>query len=324
MSGVVDATISGPGVNARNRVRFFASLISALVLHSTAAIAEPIAYTAVGDKLARLDLATGQLFPVGTFGSISNTPFLDVEGMAFDDKGRLYAVDDTTETLMIVNIGSGRAEALSGIYGLGLQNQGTGGNLNQLDFGLAFTCNGDLWLSSDSVGKLWRVNQGTGSTSLVGSTGPKISGLAAYGDKLYGIGVGDDEGLYRINTDSGQATLIGRLQLGYTFYDAGLDFDADGNLWAVLDFNPPPAGQPQVERVSEIVRLNVDTGAASAPTRVQGDNSIEIEALAIAPTACPDGNIEVAVEVPATGRGALGLMLLLIAGLGMALVGRRP
>ncbi len=317
-------SVESHSANASNRVRFVVSCVAVAALCSGAAVAEPIAYTALDDKLARLDLATGQLFPVGEFGSISNTPFLDVEGMAFDSKGMLFAVSDTTETLMQVNIGSGRAAALSGIYGLGLQNQGTGGNLNQLDFGLAFTCTGDLYLSSDSVGKLWRVNQGDGSTSLIGSTGAKLSGLAAYGDELFGIGVGADEGLYSVDTDTGQATLIGRLQLGYTFYDAGLDFDADGNLWAVLDFNPPPAGQPQIERVSEIVQINVDTGVASAPTLVQGDDLIEIEALAIAPTTCPDGNGAPAVEVPVDGRGALGLLMLLIAGLGTVLLGRRP
>ena len=311
--------------DALKRVRqgVFAFSAAAGILLSSAAYADPIAYTAVDDELARLDLSNGQLFPIGEFGSISGTPFLDVEGMAFDSKGMLFGVSDLTETLMRLQIGSGEAQAVSGIYGLGLQNQGTGGDLNQLDFGLAFTCNGTLWLSSDSARKLWRVDPGEGSSTLIGETEAKISGLAAYGDRLFGIGVAEDEGLYEIDTETGLATLIGSLELGYNFYDAGLDFDADGNLWAVLDFNPPPAGQPQIERVSEIVRINVDTGIAGNPVRVQGDDSIEIESLAIAPAICPEGPSDPPIEVPTIGPSALALLMLLFASFGAVLIGRR-
>ncbi len=323
--GLGKTSVAKPQPDAHRRVRCVvaACCAAAGILFSVGTYAEPIAYTAVDDKLARLDLSNGQLFPIGEFGSIGNTPFLDVEGMAFDSKATLYAVSDLTETLMRLQISSGEAQAIGGIFGLGLQNEGTGGVFNQLDFGLTFTCDDTLWLSSDSVGKLWRVDRGDGSTEFIGETGVSISGLAAYGDTLFGIGVGDDEGLYHIDTETGLASLIGRLQLGYSFYDAGLGFDGDGNLWAVLDFNPPPAGQPQVERVSEIVQINVDTGLASSPVPVQGDDSIEIETLAIAPTVCPNGPADPPIEVTTVGVPALALLMLLLAGFGAILVGRR-
>jgi hypothetical protein len=181
-------------------------------------------------------------------------------------------------------------------------------------------------MSSDAVNKLWEIEQTTGAALEVGSTGVKISGLAAYDNQLYGLGVDEDEGLYRIDRETGAATLIGRTGLPYAFYDAGLDFDAEGNLWATLDFNPPPSGRTQDYRVSEIVQIDVETGLAGPPVLVQGPVTIEIESLAIAPTACVDGTPPVDPEpiiVTTLDTARLALLAGLLALIGLVGLRRR-
>lgn len=290
--------------------------------------AAPFAYSAMGDQgnqLIEIDLADGSIRPIGAFGAIGNIPLADVEGMALDSKGRLFAVSDVAETLLRIDVASGAATPVGQLYGLGLRGQGLG-PFNQLDVGLAFTCDGRLWMSSDAVSKLWEIEQTTGVAMEVGPTGAKISGLAAYDNQLYGLGVDEDEGLYRIDRETGAATLIGRTGLPYAFYDAGLDFDADGNLWASLDFNPPPSGRTQDYRVSEIVQIDVETGLAGTPIPVQGPLTIEIEALAMAPAACVEGIPPVdpePINVTALDTPRLALLAAVLALIGLVGLRRR-
>src|SRR5690606_4295083 len=118
-----------------------------------------------------------------------------------------------------------------------LAGTGPGGNL---DYGLAFTCDGRLWMSSDSTGQFWDVTPGNGQVRFVSDLGAPISGLASRGAALYGIGVtlgsgsGNPAGqaTYRINPDTGEATRIGSLNVSDTLSGAGADFDTDGVLWA--------------------------------------------------------------------------------------------
>lgn len=301
---------------------------AAIFALSSSAVAEPLGYTAVGvqgDQLAEINLADGSLRVIGTTGGIGATPFADIEGMALDSKGRLFAVSDLAETLLRIDLASGAAQAVGPLFGLGLRGQGAG-PFNQLDVGLSFTCDGRLWMSSDAVNKLWEVDLFTGVAIAVGNTGAKISALAGYDNELYGLGVDEDEGLYRIDRETGAATLIGRTGLAYSYYDAGLDFDADGNLWATLDFNPPPSGRTEDFRVSEIVQIDVETGLAGPPVLVQGASTMEIEALALAPAACVDGTPPVdpqPIEVDSLDQRLQALLAALVLVIGLIAARRR-
>jgi hypothetical protein len=94
-------------------------------------------------------------------------------------------------------------------------------------------------------------------------------------------------------------------------YDnAGLDFAANGVLYGVLDYSPT-----QPNRASDLVRINVDTGAA----QILGQTVIDSDALALAPPAAP-----LAVgppAIPALSPQMLALLALLL--LGVAGVARR-
>ncbi len=303
----------------------FAAFCTLLPMTATAA---PLGYTAVGiqgDQLAEINMADGSLRIIGSMGGIGNVPFADVEGMALDSKGRLFAVSDLAETLLRVDITTGAAAPIGPLFGLGLRGQGAG-PFNQLDFGLSFTCDGRLWLSSDAVKKLWEIDTFTGVAMLVGDTGVKISALAGYDNDLYGLGVDEDEGLYQIDRETGAATLIGRTGLPYSFYDAGMDFDAEGNLWATLDFNPPPSGRNQDFRVSEIVQIDRETGLAGPPVLVQGASTIEVESLALAPTICVEGVPPVDPEpiiVDTLDQRLLALLAAVMLAIGMVAARRR-
>ena len=74
------------------------------------------------------------------------------------------------------------------------------------------------------------------------------------------------------------ATRFGGLAPNLTFADGGLDFDADGNLWAILDYRPPDDNRP-----SDIVRIDLVTGAATFVAATLP----EMEGLAISPIAAP-------------------------------------
>ncbi len=284
-----------------------------LSLFAPTAGAGPTGYAATFDptsadsyRLLSIDLATGATTAVGRIG------FFDVEGLAVAPEGTIYAVADGNKTLITINPFNGHGTAVGGQNGnLGLTGQGVG-QFDSLDFGLTFSCDGSLWLSSDTTDKLWSVNRNTGKATLVGSLGKHMSGLAANADGIYGIGTTGDDGLYRIDigsataaaTVSPSATRIGAGLGGQaSSVDAGLDFDSSGVLWAILDHSPPENNRP-----SDIVQIDLNTGAA----RFIATTLPEVEGLAIAPVRpcglpMPDGQVP-QIPVAATPAWlALGL-----------------
>lgn len=292
----------------RLAAQWFATALLAL---SGTALAEPLGYASGFDALFRVNMASGQATRLGPIG------FNDVEGLAMSPSGVLYGVADatmlinnqpsaTTDFLVRLDINSGAGTLVGQLSTL--QSRGPGGNL---DYGLAFTCDGRLWMSSDTTGELWEVDAGNGSTRLVGSTGVALSGLAGRGNTLYGVSVGSTPSLFTINQANAAVSTIGPLNAGGVVEDAGLDFDANGVLWATLDPEPAVAGP------SRSARLNLETGAAT----VIGNIAIGtgVEALAIAPPGACEGSL-VAAPVLVPGPGAP--LLLLLAGL-FALLGRR-
>ncbi|MEZ5465229.1 MAG: hypothetical protein R3F22_08425 [Lysobacteraceae bacterium] len=259
-------------------------LAGLLTLLPLTASAEPLGYAVAFDTLYRVDLANGQATFIGPVN------FNDVDGLAFGPDGTLYGVADATagsgsgisDLLIRIDTGSGAGTLIAPLAGLA--NTGPGGSL---DYGLAFTCDGRMWASSDSTGQFWEVTPTNGDVRLVAVTGAPLSGLAANGDGLYGIGVTQGSGnatqqaLYGIDPDTGVASRIGSLGVGDTLSGAGADFDANGVLWATLDSQPP-----DFDRASRIARIALDTGAATVIGSAIGvTDNISLRSLAIAPTA---------------------------------------
>lgn len=266
------------------------------------------------DALHRVELTTGQAMKVGEVRvSESAAPFADVEGLAMSREGNLYGIDDASKTLLRIDIQSGRAIAVDGREG----NTGLPRTSN-FDFGLTFDCSGTLYASSDSRRSLYRIDINTGVATLVGSEGglgAQITGLAARYDGVYGIGSAGDENLYRINTNNGHASLIGALGTGLQFSDAGLDFDAAGQLWGVADMT----GTSINSEPSVLFRVDPATGAA-----VRAGNTLSgVESLAITTPVCtaPEGVPQPPAIPTLSGAGLtlLGLVLTLL-----ALVALRP
>lgn len=262
------------------------------------------------DRLHRITLESGQAVPLGqndapTAGAVGDSTlsalpsqYADVEGLAFASDGSLYGIDDATKTLLRFDTAQGSAQAVAG----------RAGNLNLvgvLDPGLSFACDGQLYMSSDASMSLYRVDVSSGVASRVGpagALGARISGLAARADGLYGIGVEADAGLYRINTETGAASLVGRLGINsLSFTDAGLDFAADGNLWAVIDQSDIGNGE-----VTRVLRIDPASGSAvQVATTVVG-----LEGLAISPPICQVQGTPPPAPVPTSSPWALLLLAL--------------
>lgn len=278
------------------------------------ALAQPLGYAVGNDTLYRIDLANGQTTRIGAFGFAGGVPIQDVEGLALSSSGELYGVSDNLDVLLRINTSTGRATVVGA---LGTRGQGTGAGDN-LDYGLAFTCDGRLWMASDTVRQLWEVDPASGVARAVGALGAQISGLAASGNQLVGIGVRDDSALYRIDTGAGRASEIGRLGLPTAAFDAGLDFDEQGRLWAVLDYDG--------DRRAELASVDPASGRASVVAQIAGTGTNDIEALAIGPpaacTALP-GTLP-AQPVPAGQPWALLLLMLALLALAAPALGRRP
>lgn len=279
-------------------------LLAAVCLLPLRAFADPFGYAVGFNELYRIDLASGAATRIGAIG------FNDVEGLALGPDGVLYGVVDQT-----MGAGSAATDFLiridpvtgagSLIGQLGLAGQGPGGNL---DYGLAFTCDGRLWASSDTTQELWELDRVSGAARRTGNTGVALSGLAANERGLFGISVGANPALYRIDPERAQAVLAGPLNAGGVVDDAGLDFDEIGNLWAVLDPEPAAIGP------SRVAQINPVTGQSTVLATVA--SVVGMEGLAIARTAaCADiGPRSVPVNTP---LGLLGLGVLL-AGLAAA------
>lgn len=282
-----------------------------MVLLPLTAVADPLGYAVGFDRLYRIDLATGQATPVGTRG----LGFNDVEGLAFSANGVLYGVADATagvgsgatDLLITIDTTSGTGTLVGAMPGLG--GIGPGGNL---DYGLAFTSDGRLWLSSDTTSQLWEVSPGNAATRLVGPLAAPISGLAGRGNELFGVSVDANPTLYLINPMNAVATPIGALNVGGIVADAGLDFDATGQLWAVLD--PEPAA----EGASRVVAINTASGLGNVVANASVA-SIGMEGLAIAPA----GGSGVVVGAGPLGIPGPGLPMLAMLGMLAAVIGLR-
>lgn len=283
---------------------------------ASAATAEPFALAPAYDQVYRIDLATRTAELAGEMGSYAGQPVV-IKGLAFSPNGSLLGTSDNTKSLFRLDILSRPASIVGS---LGLAGQGDPSRLDAMDLSYAVTCDGSAWLASGVTRKLWKVDTSTGMTTLVGSTGARITGLAARGRNLYGAGDYENPSLFRVDTATGAAVPIGSFGVSSNKISSVWPaFDNSGNLWAAVSYipPPPPAANAFPPDWSDLARINVDTGAMSVLGPITGPDdlrSVPLFGLAITPQpACPTGTVT-AQPVPAASTPTLaalaGLLLL--------------
>lgn len=271
------------------------------------------------NALWRINLSNGDYDYVGWTG------YLDLEAIALDPDGTLYGADDESKTMVRVSQVSGFGTPIGGPA----NTNNMGKPLNQnLDFGMAFDCDGTAFVVSDVEQSLYQVNMETGRLNRVGQAGglaAPITDIAIRGNQVYGIGVGSPgtdgtpaaPNLYAVDLESATSQLIGPLGAQASQYNnAGLSFDADGVLWAITDRRAVSGG----DFPSEILRIDPASGLAEKVA----ETLVGVESLAVAPPGgCEpeeppeevDGDD--AVTVPLLSPMTLLLLALLLAGLGL-------
>lgn len=307
-------------------------LLAVLMAASGFAWAQPFGYgiNSRGDfkddarvgALWTINLATGEADREGRT-RISN--YIFIEGLSFGPDVLLYGVDDDTNTLIRIGLGSGNAVPVGGDNNLGLP----AGNH---DFGMTFTCSGDLLMTTDSndLGRnLYSVNPETGETTLIGDLGVPIVDMASLGNRVFGIGRGMDAAgnpespnLYLIDPVTPSATLVGPLGGEADLYNkAGLAADSGGNLWAVTERRDP--GTPATSIASQILLVDPETGLAErqaeTTTATGSEALVGIESLAIAPAgSCSDsGTVGDVPEIPVMSERAYALLVIVLFALGL-------
>ena len=299
------------------------ALIAALVLavsYGQALATDPVGYGEAFDTLYRVDLATHTAQEIGRATPLGSPRLANVEGLTFSPDGKLYAVSDadTLKTLLSIDPITGLATSIAA---LNLAGQNVNG---QLDLGLAFTCDGKLWLSS-GTGMFWQVNNpSTGTTTYIGNLGVKITGLTAQGNVLYGTGSQGDNHLYQIDPLTAKTTLIGAYGPAANYITTtSPGFDASGQLWAILDYVPPPSGS-EVAPWSDLVQIETGSatlanlGSITAPQSSQSAADLEfigLKGLAIAPSVCATtGSVASTPALSWRAMAALIALLMLFAG----------
>jgi len=209
------------------------------------------------DHLGMIDLDSGLFTEIGPVG------FASVEALAFAPDGTLYGIDDATETLITLDLTTGAGRAVGSL----------GTTVN--DPGLAFDILGNLWLVDDSTTILYRVSPASGRATAIGDLGQEVTGLAARGMALFGLGGDDTNNLVTINTATGAATQVGPL-VNVTLVDGGLDFDAEGTLWAI--------GNPDTSP-DTVFTIDPDSGTATVMGTTSGVAGVESLAIPPAPVA---------------------------------------
>ena len=291
-------------------MRMRACLIAAVLSIASAPLAhaEPFAYGAAYDELYRVDLGTRVATFIGRTGNYAGSPLALLTGLTYGPGNELYAVAGTQKSLVRIS-SSDASTTYIGNFGLAGQGQG---QLDSLDLSMTYGCDGSFWMTSAINFNLWRVNSQTAAITRIGSTGRRITGLAMRNGVLYGTGIGQDQGLYRIDTTTAAATLIGSFPGEIPWIDPS--FASDGALWATLSYNPP------FDREwSDLARFDVATGAMTNLGPITGPASlryISMKGLAVAPTSCipeiPGGGTEPA-QLPAQSNWALLILGLLLA-----------
>lgn len=320
-----------------NRIYCYALLL-VVSLFAANANSAPMAYSvnsdsgneSVEDSLYQIDLANGNDTRRGPlFNGIEVR--IDTEGLAFAPDGTLWGIDDNSLTLFPVSTVNGTVKLSDEISLVTLVDLPTGGGN---DFGMTFSCDGSLYITSVATRTLYRLDM-AGDSEVVGSLGAlgaNISAIAAIGEPavLYGLGNGqfengdaDSPDLYSINTDTGVATLIGPLGGSVGAYNqGGLAFDSNGDLWAITDRRI--VNGEIANLASQVLSIDITSGSA---TVISGTGEVGFESLAIAPPSeCsslpagsggnPENDIERIPTLSLEGR-LLAILILFLTGFGV-------
>jgi len=251
------------------------------------------------DHLVQIDLETGEYESMGQIAD----PYIAIEGLAMSASGTLYGADDNTKTLVQIVPSEARAFPVANVN----QNFGFGSVPESYDFGLSFACNEKLYMVVKHTQELYEVDVTTGVAMLVGNTARNFTSLASWGDDLYSIASGEFN-LYKINPDNAEATLVGALgDLGgdIELAGSGMSFDADGDLWMVVNLR---LSDPLNPFPSRVFKINTDTGQAE----LISETLVGIESLAITgPGGCTRGTGS-PVVIPMTNLFSQIIMLLLL------------
>ncbi len=307
------------------------SLIMLVSLFAASANAEQWAHSVNSDSQSNdmdslywIDLENGgdQLRGPLDSGDVYN--HYDTEGLAFAPNNTLWGIDDGSQSgyLILYPINTYGSVNFNNVISLtGLPTNGSN------DFGMTFSCDGSLYVTSVNTKTLYSVDLADGSADIInaeaiGSLGVNISAIAASSDPpiLYGLGNGQLEGggvdspnLYSIDISTGLATMIGPLgNLVDDYEEGGLAFDSDGDLWAITDRSK--YGQP-----SQILQIDPATGIAT-PAGVTSETGFESLAIASPPacvTSSNDNNENEYTSIPTlnlTGR-LLAILVLMFAGM---------
>jgi hypothetical protein len=301
------------------------ALIAVLVLGvftSQARAADRVGYAEAFNVLYSVNLDARTATQIGSAGMLNGQPIANIEGLTFSPGGVLYAVSDAgaTKTLLTIDKTTGLATPV------GTLNLGTA---SQLDLGLAFTCDGSLWMSSAN-GNFWQVDPGNASVRLVGKLGATITGLASNGSAVFGAGSQGDNHLYSIDTKTGATTAVGGYGSANFITTASPGFDATGQLWAILDYVPPPQGN-NVAQWSDLASVELSTGAMSNRGAITPSSSASAPNLAyigLKGLAVPNSVCAVAAGNPAVPsldlRGLAALIAIMLLAAGTRLRRRRP
>ena len=204
------------------------------------------------DHLWMLDLDSRLLTDIGPVG------YSSVEALAFAPDGTLYGIDDLQEELITIDLRTGAGKPVGAL----------GQAVN--DPGLAFDILGRLWMVDDGTWDFYRVNPSSGHATRIGSLGQPVTGLAARGITLFGLGGDFTNNLVTINTATGAATPVGSLGT-VTVDNGGLSFDADGTLWGISNTSPNDT------------LFTIDTGTGAATVMGTTTGATGVENLAIPP-----------------------------------------
>ena len=293
------------------------------VLATRAYAADPIGYAEAFDTLYSVDLSTHQASEIGRATPLDspNPRYANIVGLTFSPSGILYAVSDAgaVKTLLTVDKSTGLATAV-GTLELGTNNQ--------LDLGLAFTCDGNLWMTA-GTGQFWKVNPSNAAVTPLGSLGITITGVTGRANRLYATGSQGNNMLYSIDPAHAQATLIGSYGSSNFITTTSPGFDDAGKLWAVLDYVPPPSG-PSPDW-SDLAQIRTDNGKLTtvgsitpSDAKWAGDlQQIGLKGLAIPSNICaalPAGPV---VSTPALSWQALLALAGLLAAAGGTWARRR-
>jgi hypothetical protein len=292
-----------------------------LALSATGARAETIAYGEAFDTLYRFGLDSHVAVEVGPAGYFGGQLIGNISGLSFSNDEELFAVAGGMNVLTRINPTSGSASIVGT---LGLAGQGDPQRNDALDLNMTFGCDDTLWLVSAYAGKLWKVDQATGATTLVGETGHTITGLVARGNALYGAGGKGDNNLYRVNTRTGEARLIGSYGPAASGWinSVSMSFDEDGPLWAVLNYVPPAPGSTLVPDWSDLATIDPITGEVTVVGPITGPEALRqvgMKGFAIGPPRCVAGATPVANAPVGTPPWLMLLGVVLIAAAGVAM-----